>query len=158
MNYAFACWQTGFVAGSLGEIRERIRQMAGEKPHFSFWIIVAAGLFWNLMGCLNYVFQTNPENVAQMPEVYQVIIMGRPAWATAAFAIAVFGGAVGCILLLMRNRMALAILALSFAGIIGTAWFTLKVVGPVPSMLLSILVGAALLWYATIVRRFHWLR
>ena len=68
--------------------------MAMNKPHLSFWLIAAAGLAWNLMGCVNYITQTNPENVARMPEIYQVIIAGRPAWATFAFAIAVFGGAI----------------------------------------------------------------
>lgn len=132
--------------------------MADGKPHFSFWIIAGAGLLWYLMGCLNYIMQTNPDNIARMPEIYQVFITGRPAWATAAFAIAVFGGAVGCILLLMRNRTSLAVLTLSFAAIIATAWFTFSVVGMVPSMMLSLLIGAALLWYASIVRRFNWLR
>ena len=132
--------------------------MAKDKPHFSFWIVAAAGLVWNLMGCLNFITQTNPENVARMPEIYQVIIAGRPPWATIAFAFAVFGGAVGCILLLMRRQMAFPVLAVSFAGIAVTAWFTFSIVGPVPAMLLSILVGAALLWYASIVRRFNWLR
>jgi hypothetical protein len=132
--------------------------MAKDKPHFSFWIVAAAGLVWNLMGCLNFITQTNPDNVARMPEIYQVIIAGRPTWATIAFAFAVFGGAVGCILLLMRRQMAFPVLAVSFAGIVVTAWFTFSIVGPVPAMLLSILVGAALLWYASIVRRFNWLR
>lgn len=132
--------------------------MANGKPHFSYWIIAIAGLVWNLMGCLNYITQTNADNVARMPEIYQVIIAGRPTWATAAFAIAVFGGAVGCILLLLRNRMTLPVLALSFAGVVVTAWFMFNVVGLVPSIMLSVLVSAGLLWYVSIVRRFNWLR
>ena len=132
--------------------------MANATPHFSFWVIAVAGLTWNLMGCLNYITQTDPENVARMPEIYQVIIAGRPTWATAAFAIAVFGGAVGCILLLLRNRMNLPVFTLSFIGVIGTAWFTVSIVGWGPSTVLSILVAAALLWYASIVRRFSWIR
>ena len=128
------------------------------KPHFSFWIVAALGLVWNLVGCLNYVAQTNPDVVAQMPDVYQVIINGRPAWATAAFAIAVFGGAVGCILLLLRRRVAIGVLVLSLIGIIGTAVFTAMLIGLVPSVMMSFLVGAALLWYATIAQRKDWLR
>jgi len=127
------------------------------KPHFSFWMIAAAGLVWNLLGCLNYVTQSNPETVAQMPEVYQVIIAGRPAWATGGFAIGVFGGAVGCILLLLRRRVALPVFILSLAGIIVTSVFTLNIVGLVPSVALSVLIGGALLWYASIARRVGWL-
>jgi len=132
--------------------------MNGVKPHFSFWIIAAAGLFWNLMGCLNFIVQSNPDSVAQMPEVYQVIIAGRPAWATAAFAVAVFGGAVGCILLLLRNCAALPVFVLSLAGVVLTGVFTLKVIGVVPSTTLAVLAGGALLWYASIARRSGWLR
>ena len=127
------------------------------KPHFSFWIIAVAGLVWNLLGCLNYIAQTNPDTVAQMPEVYQVIIAGRPAWATAAFAIGVFGGAVGCILLLLRKRVALPVLVISLLGVIVTSVFTLTIVGVSPSTVLSLLVSGALLWYASISRRCDWL-
>lgn len=128
------------------------------KPHFSFWFVAASGLVWNLMGCLNYVVQSNPASVAQMPETYQVIIAGRPAWATAAFAVAVFGGAAGCILLLLRKRVALSVLILSFAGVVLTGVFTLNVIGLVPSTTLAVLAGGALLWYASIVHRWGWLR
>ncbi|MGC1498308.1 MAG: hypothetical protein WA790_21055 [Sulfitobacter sp.] len=131
--------------------------MTSAKPHFSFWIISALGLAWNLMGCLNYVAQINPETVAQMPETYQVIINGRPAWASAAFGLAVFGGAVGCILLLLRRKVATALLILSLIGIVGTGVFTVMLVGAVPSMILSLLVGVALVWYSTIARRAGWL-
>ena len=132
--------------------------MTNTPPHFSFWIIATVGLLWNLVGCYNYVLQTNPDAVAQMPEVYQLIIENRPAWATGAFAIAVFGGAVGCILLLLRKRVAVALMVLSLVGIIGTSIFTMLVAGPSAIMILTLLIGAALLWYSTIARREGWLR
>lgn len=131
--------------------------MTGVRPHFSFWILAGAGLVWNLLGCLNYITQSNPETVAQMPEVYQVIIAGRPSWATAAFAIGVFGGAVGCILLLMRKGVAFPVLILSLVGVIFTSIFTTTIVGMVSSTVFSVLVSAALLWYASIARRVGWL-
>ena len=131
--------------------------MKATTPHFSFWFIAGVGLVWNLMGCLNYITQTNPETVAQMPAVYQAIIEGRPTWATAGFAVGVFGGAVGCILLLLRKRVALPVLVLSVAGVVLTAVFTVQVVGVVPSVALSVLIAVALLWYASIARRVGWL-
>ena len=127
------------------------------KPHFSFWIIAAVGLLWNLMGCLNYIMQANVDAVAQMPELYQAIIAARPAWATAAFAIAVFGGAVGCILLLLRRRVASAAFVVSLIAIAGHSVFTLRVAGVTPSLVLVVLVGVALLWYTSIARRSGWL-
>jgi len=128
-----------------------------QKPHLSFWIVAIAGLIWNLMGSMNYIMQTNPETVAQMPDVYQMIINGRPSWATAGFAIAVFGGSVGCILLLLRKNVAVPVFMLSLAGIVLRVIHATMLVGMVPSSVLSVLVGGALLWYATIARRKNWL-
>jgi len=127
------------------------------KPHFSFWIFAAVGLLWNLMGCLNYIMLANADVVGQMPELYQAIIAARPAWATAAFAIAVFGGAVGCILLLLRRRVAAAAFVVSLIAIAGHSVFTLRVAGVTPSLVLFVLVGVALLWYTSIARRSGWL-
>ena len=132
--------------------------MTDIKPHFSFWVVAAIGLVWNLLGCLNFVAQTNPENVAQLPEAYQLIISNRPVWATIAFAVGVFGGAAGCLLMLLRRREAVLNFALSLVGIVVTSGSAAMQSGFGPSLLLSVLVGGALLWYATIARRKDWLR
>jgi hypothetical protein len=66
--------------------------------HWSFWIISVVTLIFNVMGVINYFVQMNPDMLASFPESYRPIIEGRPAWATAAFAIAVFGGSLGCLL------------------------------------------------------------
>ena len=63
--------------------------------HWSFWAIGAVALIWNVMGVINFFAQMNADALAGMPESYRAIIEGRPAWATGAFAIAVFGGALG---------------------------------------------------------------
>ncbi|WP_299554407.1 hypothetical protein [uncultured Tateyamaria sp.] len=128
------------------------------KPHFSFWFVAGLGLVWNLMGCLNFITQMNAEAVAQMPELYQLIIEARPLWATLAFGLAVFGGAVGCILLLLRHRVATVALLVSLLSIGVTVIQTLSVVGLAPSTALALLVGAALYWYSTIAARTGWLR
>jgi hypothetical protein len=74
--------------------------------HWSFWAIGAAALIWNVLGCMNFFSQMNAEAVAGMPESYRAIVESRPAWATGAFAIAVFGGALGGLLLLLRKSAA----------------------------------------------------
>ncbi|MEP1352545.1 MAG: hypothetical protein ABJX32_18640 [Tateyamaria sp.] len=128
------------------------------KPHFSFWIIAGLGLVWNLMGCLNFITQMNADAVAKMPELYQLIISSRPLWATLAFGLAVFGGAVGCILLLLRRDMARIALLVSLVAILLTVGQTISAVGLAPSTILALLVGAALFWYSSIVYRAGWLR
>ena len=128
------------------------------KPHFSFWFIAGLGLVWNLMGCLNFITQMNADAVLQMPELYHLIIAARPFWATLAFGFAVFGGALGCILLLLRRRVATVALFVSLLATLVTVIQTVTVVGLAPSTILSVLVSAALFWYATISARAGWLR
>lgn len=128
------------------------------KPHFTFWVIAGLGLAWNLMGCMNFIMQTNPATVAQMPEIYQLIINTRPGWGTTAFAFSVFGGAVGCILLLLRRSVAVMVLILALGGTILVAVDSLMRVGMASSLLLSLLISFALLWYSTIAKRQGWLR
>ncbi|MEP1768836.1 MAG: hypothetical protein ABJJ53_19620 [Sulfitobacter sp.] len=132
------------------------------KPAISFWCIAAMGLIWNLMGCMNFISQTNADALAQFPESYQAVIASRPAWATAAFAVAVFGGAVGCILLLMRRAVAVGVCALSLMGIALTlvhvvvgAGLSSQVLMPT---LMSLLVGIVLFWVAYVARQKDWLR
>ena len=127
------------------------------KPHRSYWIIAVLGLLWNLGGCMNFIMQANPDNVVNMPDLYRLIIETRPAWATGAFAIAVFGGAVGCILMLLRKAVAMQVLMVSLLGVVLTAVDTIMRVGAAPSLILSMMVAAALLWYASIAKRKDWL-
>lgn len=87
------------------------------KPSILFWIIAGLALVWNAMGAVNYIAQTNPDTVAKMPDAYQTIINARPAWATAAFALHVFAGTLGCLLLILRKRLSIVVLMLSvFSG------------------------------------------
>lgn len=95
--------------------------------HWSFWLIGAFALLWNVMGAMNYLGQMNAEMVAAYPETHRAIIEGRPAWATAAFAIAVFGGALGCLLLLLRKSVAYYLFIASLVGVIVTMIHTLRV-------------------------------
>lgn len=53
-----------------------------------------------------------------MPDAERALRESRPAWATAAFAVAVFGGMIGCLLLLVRSRWASPVLVLSLLGVV----------------------------------------
>lgn len=98
--------------------------MISDKPvantHWSFWLIGAATLVFNVMGVINFIVQMNPESLASFPEAYRPIIDGRPKWATVAFAIAVGGGTLGCLLLLLRKSAASYVFTVAFLGVIVT--------------------------------------
>lgn len=135
--------------------------------HWSFWVISVVALLWNLMGAVNFFAQMNADLVATYPDTHRAIIDGRPAWATGAFAAAVFGGALGCILLLLRQPAALYLFVASLLGVIVTMVHTLGVARSaiefslfeiVMMMLMPLVVAAFLVWYSQRAENQRWLR
>jgi len=121
--------------------------------HWSFWIISVVTLIFNVMGVINYFAQMNADSLASFPESYRPIIEGRPAWATAAFAIAVFGGSLGCILLLLKKSAAFYVLIASLLGVIVTMMHIFGVAGFSSfeiwiGVLMQLVVTAFLIWYS----------
>lgn len=86
--------------------------------HWSFWAISTVALIWNVMGSINFLMQMNAAALTLFYESHRAIIEGRPAWVTVGFAIAVFGGALGCLLLLLRKSAAYYLFIASLLGII----------------------------------------
>jgi hypothetical protein len=76
-------------------------------------IVAALGLVWNLFGIYNYLM-----TVGMVEGMDAAAADSMPAWVTGAFAIAVFGGALGCIGLLMLKRWSKLLLLLSLLGVI----------------------------------------
>ena len=129
--------------------------------HWSFWVIGLAGLIFNLMGCMNYISQMNAENVASMPEVYRAIVESRPAWGTGAFAIAVFGGSLGCILLLLRKSVAFYVFVMALiAAVAAQIPFLGMAEFPIAAWigwLSQFVVGAFLVWYSRLATSKGWI-
>ena len=98
----------------------------GGGPRCLFWTDCVLGVVWNAGGAANYLMQTNPDFVSTLPASHQTLIAERPAWATAGFALGVFGGVLGCVLLMGRRRLAEPVLLLSLLGIGLTAVYTLN--------------------------------
>ena len=140
---------------------------ASHRPSKWFWIVSGLLLAWNLLGVMAYVQEAtmSAEALGAMPEAQRALLRTRPAWATAAFAVAVFGGAAGCLMLLLRSRLAVPVLALSFVGVVVQmvhAFFIVDsyaVYGPgglaIPAMVL--VFSIFLVWYARRARKRGWL-
>ena len=90
------------------------------KPSINFWIIGAAALVWNLLGIVIYVGQVtmSPEALARLTEAQQDLITSTPAWANAAWAMAVNAGAFGSVLLLLRKSWAVPMFLLSLIAVV----------------------------------------
>jgi len=130
--------------------------------HWSFWIISVVTLIFNVMGVTNYFAQMNADSLASFPESYRPIIEGRPAWATAAFAIAVFGGSLGCIVLLLRKSAAFYVLIASLLGVIVTMMHIFGVAGFSSfevwiGVLMQLVVTTFLIWYSKQAERKGWI-
>ncbi len=73
-----------------------------------FTIVALVLLVWNLFGVMAYIMQVmmSPETLAALPDAQRQLYENTPKWATAAFAIAVNGGTLGCVLLLLKRNLA----------------------------------------------------
>ena len=131
--------------------------------HWSFWAIGAVGLVWNALGAINFLAQMNPDMLAAYLESERAIIEGRPAWATVAFAIAVFGGALGCVLLLLRKSVAYYFFIASLLGVIVAMVHALGTdidfgLGEILGIILMPLgVAAFLIWYSKHAKSRAWM-
>lgn len=133
--------------------------------HWSFWLICILALLWNVGGAINYYMQMNMEFVASLPDTHRAIIEGRPAWATAGFAIGVFGGILGCLLLLFKISISFYVFIVSLIGIIVTMIHTVNVASSkidfnlveiVVMILLPVIVAAILIWYTKLAMNKKW--
>lgn len=131
------------------------------SPHWSFWIIGVVALVWHVLGSVNFLMQMNARSVAQMPESFRAVIESRPVWATFAFAVAVFGGSIGCILLLLRKSKPTYLFVASIIGVIVQV-FPLSGMDDVQlgiwiGSLMSLAVAGFMIWYSTHANSKAWI-
>lgn len=71
------------------------------------------------MGVMAYVAQMtmSPEAMQALPENERMLYENTPSWATGAFALAVWGGTLGSMFLLLRRKLATPVLIISLVGI-----------------------------------------
>ena len=91
-----------------------------EQPPKWYRPVAIVALLWNLIGCAAYLADVTltPEDIAKMTAAQQALYAARPAWSVAATAIAVWGGAAGCLGLILRKRWATPLLVASLLGLV----------------------------------------
>lgn len=90
------------------------------KPPKWFWIVAVLALLWNLIGVMAYIsdaFMTEEMKASLAPE-HITFINNTPPWVTAAYAMAVFAGTLGCIGLLVRKKWALFVFWVSLVAVL----------------------------------------
>ena len=137
-----------------------------KAPKWFFGIALVA-LLWNLLGCMAFFadLQLSPQDVAKLTPAEQTLYNARAAWAVAASALAVFGGAAGCVGLLLRKRWAFVLLSLSLVGVLVQDFGLFVLVngaalaGTVAVVLQSIVLAIAvgLVWLSRLANARGWL-
>lgn len=129
------------------------------KAPWHLWVIGIVGFLWSAMGAMDYVMtklQVEDYMAAFTPEQLE-FFYGFPVWVNAAWGIAVWGGVIGCILLLLRMSHSVWVLLASFLAMAVTAFHNyilsngLEVVGDTFSLVFTaaiFLVGLGLYLYS----------
>jgi hypothetical protein len=83
--------------------------------------VAVVALLWNVLGCLAYLMDVTltPEDIAKLSEAQQALYAARPAWSVGATALAVWGGALGSLGLILKKRWSTILLVISLIGVIG---------------------------------------
>jgi hypothetical protein len=129
------------------------------RTKWHFWAIGIVALLWNLIGAFDYLMtQTRNESyMSQFTQEQLNFFYAIPPWAVATWAIGVWGGVLGTILLLLRKRIAIWAYLASVIGIVVTTFENyvlsngMDVAGDAFSLTMTALIlviALALLWYA----------
>ena len=123
------------------------------------WLIGIVGGLWSSMGVVSFVLtQMNVEAVmSRFPPQQRAYFESFPLWAVACWAIGVFGGVIGCFLLLLKDRLAFHVLLASVLGVMVSSLGGLFLLGGMAVMretdglgltVFPIFVAAFLAYYA----------
>jgi hypothetical protein len=129
-----------------------------------YWIVAVLALLWEGMGCFSYLGETGMAAAAMMKHTpdQQAVWGAMPVWAWCAFAVAVWVGLVGALLLLLRMRLArIAFIVSLVAVIVQFGWAYLMGgamrLGPPVMPAAIVLVGVALMWFSDMAAKRRWL-
>lgn len=137
---------------------------AGRRTPIHLWIVGILSLLWNAIGCYDYLMTRlrDTDYLSSMmpgtdPNAVLAYIDSFPIWAQAGWALGVWGGLAGAVLLLIRSRYAVWAFGLSLIGaILGLGYQIANPGGPaamhegagavMPYVI--ILIAAFQLWYS----------
>ena len=141
-------------------------QAIPDRPAPRWFTLAAIGaLLFELFGCFMYLMQVRVDP-ASLPVDQRALWDAAPSWMIAAYAVAVWVGLIGAILLVMRRRLAEKLLLVSFLAVI-VQFSALLLVPELRNLTTSdalflpfvIVVACYVIWHFTFTaRRAGWLR
>lgn len=134
------------------------------RSPWHLWVVGVVALLWNGFGCFDYFMtQTRQDEwFAQMGMTAAQLeyFNAMPMWTHAAWAIGVWGGALGGILLLLRRKWAMPVFVASFLGWLAGAVYAFALSDGMEAMgsmwPMQIVIGGACLffiWYARMMQK-----
>lgn len=92
------------------------------------WVVSVLGVLWNAFGAYDYVMSKTQGDAylrqSGMTDAQIALVHGYPVWMTADWAIGVWGGLLGALLLVARMRYALHVFVLSLAAFVMMLLYT----------------------------------
>ncbi len=145
------------------EMTEQVGSIENVPPTW-FWVVSGVGLVWNLIGVGAFVGQMTMD-LTTLSAAEQAFYESTSAWATVAFAVAVFGGVLGYVGLLLRQSWAFAMFVACLLGIVvqdsHSIFFSdgIEVFGPAGLILplFTFGIAAALAWFARYSEQQGWI-
>ena len=137
------------------------------KPPKWFYIVSGIALVWNLMGVIAYLLDATitEEEIAALPPAQQIIYQDVAVWSVSAYAFAVWGGFVGCLLLLLRKSWAIPVLIVSLLGILVQMYHSFFVIdsfavfgpGGMIMPIMVVVIGIYLVYFSRQAKANGWL-
>lgn len=118
------------------------------KLPLSFWVITILGLLWNGIGAYLYLLSKidlDAALVGASPAMRDYVV-NQPVWASAAYALGIWGAAAGSLLMLARSRHAVPAFLVSLVGA-AVSFLAQAMAGVLqPALAIFILLVIAFLW------------
>lgn len=107
---------------------ERMMTETGIKTPWHLWLVGVIAVLFNAIGVFDFVMVMAQGATymakAGMTEAQIAHYLEMPAWMTAVWAIGVWGAILGSVLLLLRNRLALPVFAVSLGAFLLSLVYT----------------------------------
>lgn len=124
------------------------------RTPWHIWVIGLVTLLWHGFGGYDYLMSVtrNASYLEMIPEDQRAGMVAyldaMPPWATATWALGVWGSVAGSVLILLRSRHAVSAFILALLGLIGTSVYTY---GIAPASAMSSMTTTSMLITAAIV-------
>ncbi len=114
-----------------------------------FWAVVVLGVLWNGLGVVLWAGTSfAPDQfLKDLPPAHRDYVSSLPSWSTATWGLGVVGGLVGVILLSLRGRLSVPVLAASLFGAVANTM--IYVVYPAPPGFFNVPLTVFIIGFAT---------